>query len=352
MSFASPAWLLILLIIPILIALYLWAQRRRARWSVSFTNLDVLGKVVATRPAWRRHVPAALYLLALSALLLGMARPESTIRVPREQATIVLALDASGSMRATDVEPTRLTAAQESARSFIDQLPDKFQIGVVSFAEQAQVLNQPTTDRVAVIESIDSLLADGPTAMGDAVDRALDLGRSDEEPAPTPSPGASPDPNASDAPGVSPVPSPSPGDTPLPKDRLDAIVLLSDGYNTSGAVTPLEAAERASELGVPVYTIALGTPEGTVEVPDRLGIPRVIRVPPDYQTLAAMAETTEAESFTAPSEDDLRRIYEDLGSRIGFVDDKQEITFAFAAAGALIALLGAGLGAVWSGRIP
>ncbi|MDQ3620679.1 MAG: VWA domain-containing protein [Actinomycetota bacterium] len=351
MSFAAPAWLLILLVIPILIALYLWVQRRRARWSVSFTNLDVLAKVVATRPTWRRHVPAALYLLALCALLMGMARPESTIRVPREQATIVLALDASGSMRATDVEPTRLTAAQESARSFIDQLPDKFQVGVVSFAEQAQVLNQPTTDRVAVIESIDSLLADGPTAMGDAVDEALDLGRSDEKPAPTPSPGASPDPNASETPGGTPS-SPSPGGTPLPKDRLDAIVLLSDGYNTSGAVTPLEAAERASELGIPVYTIALGTPEGTVEVPDRLGIPRVIRVPPDYQTLAAMAETTGAESFTAPSEDDLRRIYEDLGSRIGFVDDKQEITFAFAAAGALIALLGAGLGAVWSGRIP
>ncbi|MGI8708482.1 MAG: VWA domain-containing protein [Actinomycetota bacterium] len=349
MSFASPGWLLILLIIPILIALYLWAQRRRARWSVSFTNLDVLAKVVATRPAWRRHVPAALYLLALSALFLGMARPESTISVPREQATIVLALDASGSMRATDVEPTRLTAAQESARSFIDQLPDKFQVGVVSFAEQAQILNQPTTDRVAVIESIDSLLADGPTAMGDAVDRALDLGRSDEEPAPTPPPGASQGPNASEAPGA---PSPSAGGTPLPKDRLDAIVLLSDGYNTSGAVAPLEAAERASELGIPVYTIALGTPEGTVEVPDRLGIPRVIRVPPDYETLAAMAETTGAESFTAPSEDDLRSIYEDLGSRIGFVDDKQEVTFAFAAAGALIALLGAGLGAVWSGRIP
>ena len=346
MSFAAPAWLLILLVIPVLIALYVWAQRRRARWSVSYTNLDVLAKVVATRYAWRRHVPAALYLLALSALLLGMARPESTIKVPREQATIVLALDGSGSMRATDVEPTRLTAAQDSARAFIDQLPDKFQIGVVSFADQAQVLNQPTTDRVAVIESIDSLVADGPTAMGDAVNLALEIGRADES-SPTPSPS----PSASARPGESPAPSPSPDGGPA-DDRLDAIVLLSDGYNTSGAVPPLDAAERARALGIPVYTIALGTPEGTVEVPDRFGIPRVIRVPPDYQTLAAMAETTGAETFTAPSEDDLTRIYEDLGSRIGFVDEKKEITSRFAVAGALLGLLGGGLAAVWAGRIP
>ena len=129
-------------------------------------------------------------------------------------------------------------------------------------------------------------------------------------------------------------------------------MLLSDGYNTSGAVLPLDAAERARALGIPVYTIALGTPEGTVEVPDRFGIPRVIRVPPDYQTLAAMAETTGAETFTAPSEDDLTRIYEDLGSRIGFVDEKKEITSRFAVAGALLALLGGGLTAVWAGRIP
>jgi Ca-activated chloride channel family protein len=346
-SFAAPAWLLLLLVIPVLIAFYVWTQRRRARWSVSFTNLDVLAKVAATRPAWRRHVPAALYLLALSALLLGIARPESTIKVPREQATIVLALDGSGSMRATDVEPTRLTAAQDSARAFIDQLPDKFQIGVVSFADQAQVLNQPTTDRVAVIESIDSLVADGPTAMGDAVNLALEIGRADEgSSAPSPPPSTAP------TPGVSPAPSPSPDGNSPTDDRLDAIVLLSDGYNTSGAVPPLDAAERARALGIPVYTIALGTPEGTVEVPDRFGIPRVIRVPPDYQTLAAMAETTGAETFTAPSEDDLTRIYEDLGSRIGFVDEKKEITSRFAVAGALIALLGGGLAAVWAGRIP
>ena len=347
MSFAAPAWLLALLVIPVLVMSYVWTQRRRARWSVSYTNLDVLSKVVATRPAWRRHVPAALYLLALSALLLGMARPESTIKVPRDQATIVLAMDGSGSMRATDVEPTRLTAAQDSARAFIDQLPDKFSIGVVSFADQAQVLNQPTTDRVAVIDSIDSLIADGPTAMGDAVNMALEIGRADEV-APTPSPS----PNATATPGRSQGPSLSPDGASPTDDRLDAIVLLSDGYNTSGAVPPLDAAERARELGIPVYTIALGTPEGTVEVPDRFGVPRVIRVPPDYQTLAAMAETTGAETFTAPSEDDLMRIYEDLGSRIGFVDEKREITSRFAVAGALIALLGAGLAAVWAGRIP
>lgn len=346
MSFAAPAWLLALLVIPLLVLLYVWAQRRRARWSVSYTNLDVLSKVVATRPAWRRHVPAALYLLALSALLLGMARPESTIKVPRDQATIVLALDGSGSMRATDVEPTRLTAAQDSARAFIEQLPDKFSIGVVSFADQAQILNQPTTDRVAVIESIDSLVADGPTAMGDAVNLALEIGRADEE-SPTPSPS----PSATATPGTSPAPSP-PRDGASPDDRLDAIVLLSDGYNTSGVVTPLDAAERARELGIPVYTIALGTPEGTVEVPDRFGIPRVIQVPPDYQTLAAMAETTGAETFTAPSEGELTRIYEDLGSRIGFVDEKKEITSRFAVAGILIALLGGGLAATWAGRIP
>lgn len=328
MTFAAPVFLWGLLAIPVAVVLYRRAQRRRSRYAITFTNLDVLASVAATRLAWRRHVPAAILTMALIALIVGLARPESTILVPREEATVVLVLDVSGSMRATDVDPTRLAAAQASARSFVDQLPAEFQVGLVSFSETANVLNQPTVDRASVAESIDSLTADGPTAMGDGLVEALELGRSDEPDAAPSRPSRS------------------------RRERLDAVVLLSDGYNTSGRTPPLDAADMAADLDVPVYTIALGTPEGTVEVPTPFGVPRIVQVPPDYETLQAIAETTDAQYFTAPSTEDLERIYADLGSRIGFVEDRQEIGFAFAAAAVALAALGTGLAVAWSGRLP
>lgn len=335
MKFGAPALLWSLLSIPLLVALYLAAQRRRMRYAVSFTNLQVLAAVQRSRHAWRRHVPAALFLGALVPLLLGLARPLGSVLVPREQATLVLSMDVSGSMRATDVAPSRLEAAQKAALTFIDGLSDKFPVGLVTFSDKADVLAQPSRDRRVVRQSIQSLSASGPTAMGDSIIEALGL--TDARPAkPNPSGGSGP----------------TTGNSRSDREHLNAVLLLSDGANTSGDTQPLEAAQRARSLGIPVFTIALGTPDGVVEVPDDFGQRRLVRVPPDYDTLRSIARVTNGEYFYAPSESELRRIYDDIGSRIGFEREQQELTYAF---GAVALVLAAAAGVVtfaWGNRFP
>ena len=327
MTFAAPVALWGLLLVPAAAALWWFLGRRRARFAISFTNVRVLESVLAPRSPWRRLVPLALYLIALTALLIGLARPHAKVSVPREQATVVLVMDTSGSMEAEDVRPNRLAAAQASARSFLSQLPAQFQVGMVTFSDRAQILTQPTIDRSAVREAIASLEPLGGTAMGDGLGQALELrGRRE--------PGA----HAPEARGG--------------KAPLDAILLLSDGYNTTGRLQPMEAAARARRLGVPTFTIALGTPEGVVQGQDQFGRPRLISVPPDHDTLRAIAETTGGSFFVAPTEDELERVYEDLGSRIGFVKERREITAAFAAAALVLAGAGGGLSLAWSGRLP
>jgi Ca-activated chloride channel homolog len=333
-TFTWPLALVGLIVVPLAVWAHFAARRRRVRFPVHFTNLDVLAGVVEGAPVWRRNLPAALYLLALSVLLVGFARPEATVLVPRERATVVLVMDTSGSMKATDVRPSRLEAAQAAALTFMDQLPERFQVGMVSFADEAQILTQPTVDRVAVRSAIESLSAQGATAMGDAIVEALELSGPRRGARPSPTPG-----------------SPSSPDEPR-ADELDAVLLLSDGYNTSGEVEPMEAADRARVDGVPVFTIALGTPDGVLQAPDAFGQIRSVQVPPDYDTLRAIAEETDAEFFMAPSEEDLRSIYENLGSRIGFVKDKEEVTYAFAGAGLLLAAAGMVLSALWGARVP
>jgi Ca-activated chloride channel homolog len=331
-----PGLLWMLLLVPLALAAYLVAQRRRSRYTVRFTNLDLLANVVNDRPGWRRHVPPALYLLALAALVISLARPQALALVPKEQATIVLVMDVSGSMNATDVRPTRLVSSQRAAASFVQQLPDKFRVGIVSFASTAQTLTRPTTDRVAVYEAISSLHAEGATAMGDGIERALDVKRP-----PTASGGTTP---------------PDPPDPPArPGSAAEApmvVLLLSDGANTQGRTQPMEAASDAKALGVPVFTIALGTDQGMVDVPDETGNLRRIPVPPDELTLQRIAEVTGARFFAAPSSDDLKGVYHELGSKIGFVREKQEITVVFAATGLLFLVAGAAISLVWFSRFP
>ena len=197
MTFLSPEFLIGLLLIPVAIGFYLWTQRRRSRYAVRFTNLDLLANIAPRRPAWRRHVPPVLYLGAIAALLIGLARPTMVIQVPREDATILLAMDISGSMRATDVDPTRLDAAKAAAISFIDQIPDGVRVGVVSFASETDTLVSPTTDRAELKAAIDSLEARDGTAMGDALMRVLDIAERIQN-------------EAADAPAASPTPAPSP----------------------------------------------------------------------------------------------------------------------------------------------
>ena len=337
MSVQWPGLLWALALVPVALAAYLLAQRRRSRYTVRFTNLDLLANVVSAKPGWRRHVPPAFYLLALAALVVSLARPQALTLVPKEQATIVLVMDVSGSMNATDVQPTRLVSSQRAATEFIEQLPEKFRVGIVSFASTAQTLTRPTTDRAAVYDAVASLRAEGATAMGDGIERALDVKRP-------------PTPPLSGGPAR---PAPSSSAQPATGDQAPLVVLLlSDGANTQGRTQPMEAASDAKALGVPVFTIALGTDRGMVDVPDETGNLRRIPVPPDKLTLQRIAETTGARFYAAPSNDDLKEIYRELGSKIGFVKEKQEITVVFAATGLLFLVAGAAMSLVWFSRFP
>jgi Ca-activated chloride channel family protein len=332
-----PGLLWALALVPVALAAYVLAQRRRSRYTVRFTNLDLLANVVSAQPGWRRHVPPAFYLLALAALLVSLARPQALALVPKEQATIVLVMDVSGSMNATDVRPTRLVSSQRAATEFIEELPDKFRVGIVSFASTAQTLTRPTTDRPAVYEAVASLHAEGATAMGDGIERALDVKRPPTPPSTDSAARPAPSPGGQQGDG---------GDAPL------VVLLLSDGANTQGRTQPMEAAADAKALGVPVFTIALGTEQGMVDVPDETGNLRRIPVPPDKLTLQKIAETTGARFFAAPSGDDLKAIYRELGSKIGFVKEKQEITVIFAATGLLFLVAGATMSLTWFSRFP
>jgi Ca-activated chloride channel homolog len=333
-----PGLLWALLLVPLAIVAYLRFQRRRARHAARFANPDLLPNVVNRRPGWRRHLPAVLYLLALPALILALARPQATVLVPKEQATVVLVMDVSGSMNAIDVSPTRLVAAQRAASSFVNQLPAKFRVGLVTFANTAQILVRPTTDRAAIQDALASLQAEGATAMGDGIQLALELKRP-----PTPSTTRP----SSPAPAPSPTrPAPVDANTPM------VILLLSDGANTQGRTRPLDAAADAKRLGVAIYAIALGTDTGTVDVPDERGQLQRVPVPPDRTTLQQLAEQSDGRSFAAPSSRDLNSIYDHLGSRIGFVKERQEITVAFTATAVLLLAAGGVFSLLWFNRIP
>jgi Ca-activated chloride channel homolog len=325
MSFAWPMALWGLALVALALVAYVVVQRRRKRYVVRFTNLELLENVVAESPRWRRHLPAALTLLALTALVVGIARPQTTVDVPREEATVILAMDSSGSMEATDVTPTRMIAAREAASSFVENLPEGFRVGVVSFSNEADVVVPPTADRDEALRGLGSLRADNGTALGDAISRSVDLGLTslDEQLA------ANRD-----------------------EDKPLVVLLLSDGANTTGDYEPLEAAQKAADAQVPVYTVALGTDEGTVDFPDGFGGTRTIPVPPDPQTLAAVAERTGGTFFEAADENALRSVYDEIGSQVGVQQEQREVTALFTAAGAALLLLGGALSALWFGRIP
>ncbi len=330
MSFELPLALLGLALVPMMLALYIVAQRRRRAYAVRFTNLDLLGSVVTASPQWRRHLPPLLFLLALAALVIAIARPHVNVDVAKEEATVMLTTDSSGSMQATDVSPNRLDAARNSAKGFVSGLPDKFRLGLVSFSNVAQLLVPPTNDREPINTALDSLQAEGGTAIGTAMETALS--------------------------GLQPVieqnqrrrqQEGSNRRRPPPA----VIVLLSDGYSTTGP-EPLEIARRARELRVPVNTVALGTSAATVTLSDRLGTTRNVRVPPDRRTLRRIAQVTGGQYFGAVNDEKLQEVYKRLGSRIGFRQEKREITAAFAGGALGFMLAGGLLSMLWFGRLP
>jgi Ca-activated chloride channel homolog len=352
MSFKSPWLLLGLLVLAVAIGLWLLADRRRARYTVRYTNLDVLASVVSGR-SWLRYLPSGLVALGLAVLIVGLARPEVTRSLLRERATVILVVDTSRSMQADDVEPTRLGAAQEALRTFLDEAPSDLRVGLVVFAGEAQVATPPTKDHDLVetaIVDIDQFLVYGGTAIGDALQTAVLLGRQVTDLARSDDGVAAP---ASSRATRTLAQAPSCGDEKSPV----SILFLSDGAQTRGLLQPLEGAKLAREACFPVYTIALGTPEGVIERGPFGGVPgsqdsQVIPVPPDPETLRAIAKTTGGEFSEARTADSLTRAYENLGSRLGRESGQSEITWLFVAIAAALLLLGTAVGAFVSPRLP
>ena len=346
MSFDRPLLLLTLLAVPVALGLYLLAQRRQMRYAIRYTNLDVLAGVLHGR-LWRQYVPLALFLLALAALCVGVARPQRTTLVPKDRATVILVVDVSRSMEATDVKPSRIGAATAAVRLFLDRVPKRLQVGLIAFAGEPAVAAPPTTDRRLVREALDTIQwypGFGGTAIGDALAAAVKLGQQAVTEVSGNLASATAAPPAAQARG------------------LVSILFLSDGAQTRGLLAPLQGADRAREAGIPVYTIALGTPNGTLQFgsgrggalrdPYGLGFNRRVPVPPDPGTLRAIADRTGGQFFSARSAKSVRAAYSKLGSRLGRKPGKTEVTYGFLAGAAGLLVAAGLLSALWSPRLP
>ncbi|MBW3573631.1 MAG: VWA domain-containing protein [Actinobacteria bacterium] len=316
MSLLAPERLVLLAAVAALAGAYVVAQvRGRRRYAVRFTNLDLLGSLAPARPGWRRHLPAALMLASLAGMVLALARPTRAELVPRERATIILAIDVSISMDATDVRPSRLASAKEAATSFAELLPEPINLGLVAFAGSARVLVAPTDDRAQVTTAIERLELSESTAIGDAVLASLDAIES-----------------VPDAVDGGPVPA--------------HILLLSDGETQVGTPNHL-AAQAARDAGVPVTTIAFGTPTGVITYQGQ-----VVPVAVNEADLRALAEETGGSAFQAATTDELETVYRDIGSSIGFVTEQREIGGWFTGAAFVLAMAAGAASLVWFSRLP
>jgi Ca-activated chloride channel homolog len=320
-SFREPLLLVLLALVPLALVAYVLAGRRRRRYAVRYTNVPLLAGVAGR--SWGRHVPPALALLALAALVLAVARPERTVAAEVQQGTVMMVTDTSGSMRATDVAPNRLVAAQRAARDFTDDLPDEFRLGLVSFSSAASQQTPPTTDRAQTRAAIDALSARGGTAMGDGLRLGLRA-------------------------ATSRIPDAVGGARRLP----GAIVLLSDGKNTHGDNDPLEVARRARRERVPIYAVALGTANGVLQHTHPDGTTSTEPVPPDTDTLQEIARITGGRYFNVQDADRLESIYANLGTRLGAQERKEEVTVAFAGGGLVLLIVGGAMSLLWFGRLP
>jgi Ca-activated chloride channel family protein len=321
MTFQAPLLLLLLALVPLVAVLYALMQRRRRKYAVAFTNVDVLAAVAGR--SYGRHVPAVFALLALAALLVALARPERTVDAERREANVILVFDTSGSMLATDVQPSRLAAAQLAGTTFTDAVPEGFRIGVIGFGSSAQQLSEPTTDKPRVKATIDSLEVAGATAMGDALTLAINSARI-------------------------PVQDGLGNSRRLPA----AIVLLGDGASTRGS-DPIDVVQDTKKYKIPVYTVALGTQNGTLTHTDPdTGATNTERVPPDLLTLQDIARDTGGQFFATADARQLEAVYRNIGTRLTKTKEKQQVTSAFAGGALVLLLLGAGLGLARGARLP
>ena len=324
MSFGSPLYLLALLVVPAVVALYVVHHRRRSRVAARFASPPLLPNVVDREPGRRRHVPPAILLIALTALLVGLARPKAEISVPREDATIMIAIDTSRSMAADDVRPSRMEAAKAGIREFLAEAPDSYRVGIVSFASDARVVAPPTRDRELVDLALDELRTGEGTALGDAIAKAVEVGQAV---------------GAADSDGRR-------------SRRRRPSSSSPTARRTAARSPPSEASQLARERGVPVFTVGMGTADGVVEVPLAGGYTARVEVPADPTTLRRVADETGGRFFSSPTLEQLQAVYGDLESRLGSEEEWREVTVAFAAAGAIMLLLGGALSATWFRRLP
>lgn len=318
MSFAQPVFLAGLALVPLAIAYYLHRERVRRAAALAFASPVLMASLAPSTPGWRRHVPLAVYTMALAVLLLALAKPQRSVAVPIERASIMLTTDYSGSMQSTDVRPTRLAAARAAAERFLKEVPDTVRVGLVSFNQSARLVASPTTDREQIRTALAALKPSGGTATGDALSVSLTALAAETDDA-----------------GVR-VPS--------------AIVLLSDGKSVRGR-RPTEVAQRARQLKIPIYTVALGTPTGTITVRKPDGTSEVRPVPPDPFEMEQVAEISRGRAFTADNLEKLSTVYEQLGSRIGYREEQRELTAAFSGGAIVFLAAGALLSLHWFRRL-
>ncbi len=318
MTFQWPYAFLLLLLVPLAAAAWVAWHRRSERYAARFANPLLLANVVDRSPGRLRYLPLAILLVALAAMVVGVARPHAIVSVPREEATVVFAIDTSRSMTATDVRPTRLVAARSAAKAFMEQVPSKFRVGIVAFGSRAVVALPPTADRAVAEAALHALRPGEGTALGDAIVMSALLGQKQRS-----------------------------ADGALPPT---AVLVISDGAAQGGRTTPAAAIKKALALHVPVYAILVGTPDGVVEHRLTGGYTERIRVPPDSKTLQQVAQQTGGRFFTARSDERLREIYERLGSRLGSKKQSREVTDYFAAGSGGLMLAGGALSMLWFRR--
>jgi Ca-activated chloride channel family protein len=317
MTFQSPIWLLALLAVAALVAVYVILQLRRKAYAARFTNVALLGSIVPKRPGWRRHLAFGIVALGLAVLVVSLAVPSSEVRVPRERATVVMAVDVSLSMQARDIEPNRFEAMQTAAKEFVDVLPERINLALVTFAGSATTVVPPTTDRQQVRNAIDNLQLAESTAIGEAIFTSLtaiqnfqtSLGEQGEEAPPA------------------------------------RVILLSDGYNTVGR-DDTQAVDAAIAAGIPVSTIAFGTDYGTLDLDGE-----TVPVPVDRATLETIADETGGSYSEAASAAELEQVYADLGSQIGYTTEPKDISPWFVRGGVLVLLIGAVMSLFWTNRL-
>ena len=345
MYFQWPEFLWLMLALPLLVLMYLWLLRRKRKLALRYASLSIVKEAMGPGQTVRRHIPPALFLLSLAVMLVAAARPMAVITLPSNQQTIMLAMDVSGSMRATDVQPSRLVAAQNAAKAFLADLPRHVKVGIVAFAGSAQVAQLPTTNREDLVTAIDRFQLQRATATGNAIvmslatlfpDAGIELeslqtGRDRQR-------GVSLDGEKKEKKAFTPV---APGSY-----TSAAIIMLTDGQRTTG-VDPLEAAKLAADRGVRIYTVGIGTVDG-----ETIGFEGwSMRVKLDEETLKAIAAKTNAEYFYAGTAENLKKVYNTLSSRLTVEKKETEISALLALAAAALSLLSAGLSVLWFNRV-